>query len=251
MAIGFIGVGDMAGYMIEGLCRDGDGGELVLSPRNAERAAAHADTHGCRVAASNAEVVERADTVVLAVRPDRVAEAIADLPWRDGQTLVSVVAGATLADLASAAPAAAVRSMPVSCAAIGESPTAIYPDHPTARDLFERIGSVIVLPDEGAFAAASVMGAFHGWAFAVIKEVADWVAGQGVPEDQARALVAGMMRGGAGIALARPETPLAETLARLTTPGGITEAGFKKMATVEGLAAWPAACDAALRHMER
>jgi pyrroline-5-carboxylate reductase len=43
---------------------------------------------------------------------------------------------------------------------------------------------------------------------------------------------------------------LAETLARLTTPGGITEAGFKRMETVAGLAAWPAACDAALALME-
>jgi pyrroline-5-carboxylate reductase len=250
MTIGFIGVGDMAAYMVDGLCRDGRGDDIVLSPRNAVRSAALAAAHGCRVAASNAEVVDDSDLVVLAVRPAAVADAIAGLPWRQGQTLVSVVAGATLAELAAANPAVAVRSMPVSCAAIGESPTAIYPDDPAARDLFERVGSVIVLPDEDAFTAASVMGAFHGWAFGVLKEVTDWMVAQGVPPGQSRSLVAGMMRGAAGVALARPDTPLAETVSRLTTPGGITDAGFKRMDQVAGLSAWSAACDAALRHME-
>ena len=187
---------------------------------------------------------------MVAVRPADVAAALDGLPWRAGQVLVSVVAGATLADLAVAHPALPVRSMPVAAAAIGESPTAIYPDETAARALFERLGTIIVLPDEDAFAAASVMGAYHGWVFGVIAQAADWLVGQGIPPDQSRALAAGMMRGAAGVALAGPETPLAETLARLTTPGGTTEAGFRRMEEVAGLDAWPAACDAALALME-
>jgi len=250
MTIGFIGVGDMASYMVRGLCREGDGSDIVLSPRGAGPAAVLADAYGCRVAASNEEVVAASDLVVLAVRPADVTAALDGLPWREGQVLVSVVAGATLADLAAAAPAVPVRSMPVSAAAIGESPTAIYPDEPATRTLYERLGTVVVLPDEEAFAAASVMGAYHGWVFAVIAQAAAWLEGQGIPADRARALAAGMMRGAAGVAIAAPETPLAETLARLTTPGGITEAGFKRMEKVAGLGAWPAACDAALALME-
>jgi len=249
MRIGFIGVGDMATYMIEGLARGWDSTDILLSPRNAERAADLARRYPCRVAADNAKVVAGSDIVVLAVRPADVAAAIAELPWRQGQTLVSVVAGATLEDLAVAAPAQAVRSMPVSCAAIGESPTAIFPDNEAARWLFDHIGSVIVLPDEGIFTAASVMGAYHGWLFAVIKAGTDWLVAQGLPPREARALAAGMARGAGGVALADPDRPLDETLARLTTPGGITEAGFEAMAETAGLEAWPAACDAALRLM--
>ncbi|MCP4328567.1 MAG: NAD(P)-binding domain-containing protein [Alphaproteobacteria bacterium] len=249
MTIGFLGVGDMATYMVEGLCRDRRGDDIVLSPRNAGRAQALADAFGCRVAASNRDVVEAADVVILAVRPADVTAVVAGLPWRQDQSLISVGAGATLADLAAAAPADIVRSMPVSCAAIGESPTAIYPDHAAAHDLFRRLGTVIVLPDEASFGAASVMGAFHGWTYGVIKAATDWVVAQNVPPEQARELVAGMMRGAAGVALAFPETPLDETLERLTTPGGITEAGFRRMAEERGLKAWPEACAAALRHM--
>jgi pyrroline-5-carboxylate reductase len=250
MRIGFLGVGDMATYMISGLCQDGDGRDILLSPRNAEQSAGLAARFGCRVAANNAGVVSDSDLVVLAVRPADAAAVISGLPWRAEQTLVSVVAGATLDDLASARPATCVRSMPVSCAAICESPTAIYPDNAPTRQLYERIGSVVVLPDEATFAAASVMGAYHGWTFGVIKVVTDWLEGQGIPSSDARALVAGMMRGAAGVALAEPAKPLSETLRSLTTPGGITEAGFRKMAEVTGLDAWPAACRAALRHME-
>ncbi len=250
MGIGFIGVGDMASYMVHGLCRGSGGGDIVLSPRGAAQAAALAAAHGCRIAANNAAVVADCDMVVLAVRPADVAAVLAGLPWRAGQVLVSVVAGATLADLAAAAPAVAVRSMPVSAAAIGESPTAIYPDHPAARALLERLGTVTVLPDEGVFAAASVMGAYHGWVFGAIAAAAEWLEGEGIPPDPSRALAAGMMRAAAGVALADRDTPLADTLARLTTPGGITEAGFQRMDQVAGRAAWPAACAAALALME-
>lgn len=249
MRIGFIGVGDMAAYMVEGLYRDGQNADVVLSPRGRAKSSALAGRYGCRIAQDNQEVVDLSDLVVLAVRPADVGSALADLAFRSRQVVVSVVAGATLADLAPASPAVAVRSMPVSCAAIGESPTAIFPDNPMARSLYERIGSVVVLSDEALFDAASVMGAYHGWVFAVVKAGTDWLVDQGIPEEAARKLAAGMARGAASVAMAYPDRPLAETLESLTTPGGITEAGFFEMETKAGLAAWPAACAAALRHM--
>jgi len=249
MRIGFIGVGDLAGYMVEGLARAGKAAEITLSPRGRAQSAALAERFCCAVAMDNEGVVRDSDLVVLAVRPDDAVAAVAGLPWRDDQVLVSVVAGATLDDLAVVRPATVVRSMPVSCAAIGESPTAIFPDDPAVRAFYEGLGTVVALPNEDVFAAASVMGAFHGWAFGIVATGTDWLVGQGVPSEAARALAAGMVRGSASVALASPERPLDDTLARLTTPGGITEAGFKRMEEVTGLAAWTAACDAALDHM--
>ena len=61
--------------------------------------------------------------------------------------------------------------MPVSCAAIGRSPTAIFPENAQARELFERVGSVHVLPDEASFEAASALGAYYAWVFALVGEV--------------------------------------------------------------------------------
>ena len=189
-AIGIIGVGHLAGFLVEGLNR-ADCPEIVLSPRNVDKSRALAGRFGARVAADNAQVVEAADTVVLATRPDQAVQATAGLPWRAGQTLICVAAGIPLGALAAAAgPATVVRAMPISCTAIGESPTSLYPDDNAARRLFERLGPVHALPDETSFEAASVLGAFYGWVYAMLAEVTAWTEGQGVPSQTARDLVA-------------------------------------------------------------
>ena len=113
--IGIIGVGHLAGYLVEGLRRAQDCPEIVLSPRNAEKSGALAGRFGARVAADNAQVVEAADTVVLATRPAQAVQAATRLPWRAGQTLICVAAGIPLGALAAAGgPATVVRAMPIS-----------------------------------------------------------------------------------------------------------------------------------------
>lgn len=245
--IGIIGVGHIAGYLVEGLMRAGNPPRIMLSPRGREQAERLAARFELDVAADNREVVETADVIIVATRPQQVIEATRGLPWRPGQVLVSVAAGVSLRALAGAsAPATCVRAMPLSCAAIGASPTSIYPAEPTVRALFARLGSVHALPDEAAFDAASVLGAFYGWMHALIKETAAWTASAGVPPAAARALVAETVRGAAGMVLARPEIDLAAMLDSLATPGGITSRGLEVLDGRDAWAAWTKALAAAL-----
>ena len=67
--LGFIGAGHLASYTIAGLRRAGDQRDIILSPRNAEKAQQLSSQYDCRVAASNQAVVDAADIVILAVRP--------------------------------------------------------------------------------------------------------------------------------------------------------------------------------------
>jgi len=139
--------------------------------------------------------------------------------------------------------------MPVSCAALGISPTAIWPNDADARSLFARVGTVHPLPDEAAFEAASVGGAVYGWMFALMDRLTGWQVEAGVPPDAARALVALTLRGAATVAMDRFEEPLPDILAGLATPGGITESGLGRLADSEALAAWSEACATALARM--
>ena len=246
-SIGIIGVGHLAGYLVEGLRRAGDGPVIVLSPRNAGKSRVLAERFDARVAADNAHVVEEADTVILATRPAQAVQAATGLPWRAGQVLICVAAGIPLDALAPVAgPATVVRAMPISCAAIGESPTSLYPDGPEARALFERLGPVHALPDETSFEAASVLGAFYGWVYAMLAEVTAWTEGHGVPSRTARDLVAETARGATGMILDRPGESLAAMLETLRTPGGITNRGLEVLEEKEAVTAWGAACRAAL-----
>lgn len=245
--VGIVGVGHIAGYLVEGLMRGTDPPTIVLSPRGREQSARLGGRFALAVAADNREVVERSNLVILATRPKQAIEAATGLPWSEKHVLISVAAGISLAALRRvAAPATCMRAMPISCAAIGESPTPIFPDVPSARALFARVGTVHAMPDEAAFDAASVLGASYGWVHALIQETADWTAAAGVPEAAARALVAEMVRGAAGMVLARPDLDLAQMIATLATPGGITARGLEVLEDREAWAAWQAALATAL-----
>lgn len=249
--IGIIGVGELAGYLVEGMLRTHSSSNITLSPRNLHKSRMLAKRFGVATACSNTEVVESCSVIILATRPLDAMEALRSLPWSRDHTLISVVSGARIAALAGVAqPATVVRAMPLSSAAIGESPTSLFPDNETARLLFAGVGDVHVLPTEEAFTAASTLGAFYGWVYALVKDVATWAESAGVPQDQARAIVAETVRGAGGMILREPEQGLTDMLARLTTRGGITEHGLKVLHRDHGIESWTDACGAVLRRLQ-
>ena len=247
---GIIGVGHLAGYLVEGLRRASPDLEIVLSPRNVERSAELAARFGATVADDNQAVADAADLILLTTRPGDAVAACQDIAFRPAQAVISAAAGLTLAALRPAvAPAAVVRAMPISCAAINESPTLLHPDHPQAHALFALLGQVHVLPDESSFTPASVIAAFYGWVYALLDDTVAWTTRAGVPPQTARSLVLETVRGAAGMALSHPDQKLASLLRALATPGGITEHGLDVLHRQQGLAAWTQALDAVLERM--
>ena len=247
-AFGMIGAGHLAGFLIKGwLHAGGAGDEILVSPRG--QAAAYAKQFGVRVASDNAAVVAQTKTVLLAVRPAHAAVAVQGLPWSGKHRLISLCAGVAVSELSMAAPARIHRAMPIAAAAIGQSPTALYPPNDEIETLLSRFGPVFPFSNEGHFNTASVGGAVYGWAHALILETADWFSTQGLPPETAQTLASRLFEA-AGMATAeRPETPIAEVLQSLATPGGITEAGLNALKDRGADAAWRAACAAAAKKM--
>ena len=249
--VGLLGVGHLAVYLVPGLLRGLAASHVMLSPRNARQSAALAETYGLTVAGGNAGLVEACDLVVLACRPAQAAAAIAGLPWRPGQTLVSLCAGVRLATLASNAGGATLaRAMPITAASIGESPTCLYPDLPAAREVLAPLGPLLVMPDEETFDTACVSAAVYGWVHALIGETAAWATEAGVPAALARDLTAQTFRAAAAMLRAHPERPIDAMTRELCTAGGITEAGLDRLKERGAFEAWRAACDAALTRLK-
>ena len=242
---GIIGAGHLAGYLVEGLRRARPDLEIILSPRNAIKAAELSSRFGATVARNNQEVADAADTILLTTRPVNAVAALGEVTLRPDQLVISAAAGIGLRTLEpAAAPAAVVRAMPLSCAAINASPTLLYPDDRRARSLLELIGQVHVLENEEAFLRASVIAAFYGWVFALLDEMARWTAEGGVPRGVARDLVLQTARGAASLGLERSESDLSDLLDALATPGGITRQGLALLRDEGGLSAWTDALDA-------
>jgi pyrroline-5-carboxylate reductase len=249
---GIIGTGRLAGYLVEGMRRVRPDLQIILSPRNAVRAAELASRFGAAVARSNQEVADAADSILLTTRPADAAAALGEMALRPDQLVISAVAGVELQALALAAtPARVVRAMPLSCAAINASPSLLYPDNERARTLLELVGHVHVLEAEEAFVRASAISAFYGWLFALLDKTAGWVGAGGIPSEVGRSLVLETARGAASLGLARPQEELADLLDGLATPGGITRQGLEILHSQGGLDSWIAALEAVYERLAK
>ena len=242
--IGVIGVGHLMFHVVPGIMRASEKPDLLLGPRNAERARQLSERFDVPVAASNEDVVEKSDIVIVAVRPFQVEEVIANLPWRADQIVLSFAATVGSDVYAPHVNGARVAlAMPVVSAEFGESPTCIFPDIPEARALLEPCGSVVPLAKEEDFATASTFGAYFGWVQTIIAHAADWAEKEGLSPEAARAMAAGMMRAGTTSVTMRPDDSLEELVQELCLPGSLTGEGIEILEKGGAFAPWSAALD--------
>ncbi|WP_152360169.1 NAD(P)-binding domain-containing protein [Microlunatus speluncae] len=226
MAYGFVGTGEITAAIVTGLS-DGvaDPPSVFLSPRGRAVGRGLADRFpNVRVCSDNAEVVEQATTVVLAVRPPIGREVLSELSFRPEQVLISALAGVSLATLRRWAPTAGelARSIPLPQAAQRASLTAIHPDHRIARELFGAVGQVVVADSEPALDAMSAATATFAAQLDALATIADWLAGQGLAPDASAGYLKHLF-GALGQTLLHSTDTLATLTTKHMTPGGINE----------------------------
>lgn len=198
--IGIVGVGTIAEAIVEGfIFRRKDGLSISLSPRGA-RVAARLEARYPRIvhaAKSNQEVLDRSQTVILAVPPPALREVLANLAFQDSHHVINVVAGFSRDDVLSlVAPCREVtQAIPLPAIARGNAPTVLLPPNESAATLFRRGGPVTEVTDERAYAALGTSTAIMASYFALAKTVARWLANQGVPEIDSRNYVAHLLQG--------------------------------------------------------
>lgn len=223
---GVVGVGSIAAAIVSGLC-DGMATPpgVVLSPRNADRAAALADRFpSVRVARDNQQVVDDSDVVIIAVLPDQAPDVLAELRFRADQVVVSAVAGLPLARLAQlVAPATEIaRSIPVPAVAARGSVTPVHPAIRAAVALYYQLGGSMEIADESAYEAVSAASATVAAYFRYLQTIADWLTAHGTPADNARRYVADTFAALSG-ELTTPDADFAALARTHTTPGGLNE----------------------------
>jgi len=242
-SIGFIGVGDLADYTITGLRLGGFTGDIYLSPRNAAMSNRLAQAHRCQVLKSNQAVVNKSECLIISTRPAHCLEALADLTFEPNQLLVSVVAGMPIADIQGAVPAGIeiVRAMPINAAQVGVSPTLIYPNHAGVSDLFNYCGDSVAVNSEAAFDQGSVLACVYTWYFSLFEQLIQSTTSKALSQEKAKALVLGMAKGAASLALQKSETSgdIAESIA---TPGTFSKLGLDVLKDNNAFAPWDEAC---------
>jgi len=243
--IGFIGVGELALYTIRGIRHGGYQGPVLLSPRNHEKAVYLAAEHDCEIQQDNQSVVANSDYIVIATRPAHCLETLANLEFKPGQVLISVVAGIEVEQLRTVLPAEleVVRAMPVSSAEAGASPTLIYPDNPFVRELFNYCGNSIAVDNEAYFTQGSVLACVYCWFFSLYEELIQSTRGSALPAGLSAELVMGMAKGAAELALANKDIPPGEIARGIATEGTFSRLGLDLLEAKAAFEPWREACE--------
>jgi pyrroline-5-carboxylate reductase len=245
MQVGFIGAGNMARALARGW-----GDPVLCTDSGSGRARQLADELGGEAVKNNRELAERADLVILAHKPAQLAE----VAWEAAgaaKAVVSVLASTTQADVRSAYPGIPVfRIEPNTAAAIGRGVHVFAaPDAQTdedlrqqVRELFERSGTVIDVPERLMSVAGAVSGVGPAYWALVVEAWVDAAVKAGMPAATASKLVIETMIGSAELIRAQEGDTLAVRRA-VASPGGTTARGLAALERGGLRAAFTAAMD--------
>jgi pyrroline-5-carboxylate reductase len=225
--LGIVGVGAIAEAIVTGLCEgEEDPASIHLSPRSARRASRLAARYpSVQVVDSNQTVVERADVVLLCVRPQDAPVALSGLAFRAQQAVISVMAGVPIDTLrALVAPAEViVRAIPLPAVARRAGLTAIHPRNQLASAIFDPLGGVIAVDDEDAFDALSASTATIAAHLAYLDTISRWLVDRGIPQRDATRYVATVFGGLSATLLGTQPNDLTTLAGEYATPGGTNE----------------------------
>lgn len=234
----------MAAAMAQGMRGRVDG--MLFSDSGSGRARKLATRLGGETVASNAELAERADVVILAVKPAKLDEVAGELAA--AKLVVSLLGATSLERVQGAFPGAeAVRVMPNVGVEVRKGVLCVAgAADPALRSLLEGLGHVVDLEDSEFDAATAVMGCAPAYLALAVEAIADAGAADGLDEELARELVVETAAGTAELLRLRHPAEVREAVA---SPGGSTEAGLEALDREGAREAFAAAVRASLERM--
>jgi pyrroline-5-carboxylate reductase len=228
VTIGLVGSGNMARALALGW------GEPVLcTDSGSGRAGELAELTGGEALASNRELAERADIVVLAHKPAQL-EAVASEIAGVARVVVSILARTTQAEVRAAYPGTPVfRIEPNTPVEVRRGVLAFaQPDAPVdeeirerVRELFSRLGTVVEIPESMSRIAGATGGVGPAYWSLLVEAQVDAAVRRGMPAHIASQLVTETMAGTAELLRERGYDTLALRRA-VASPGGTTARGL-------------------------
>lgn len=237
-AIVFLGGGRITSALAAGLRLAGDKWEMVVYDRNPEKMRALRREFRVEVARDLKSAVQRAEMLIVAVRPASVKEMLGEVVACGGtapRLCVSLAAGVPLRNLRAWLGSGArwARAMPSPVCRVGRGLTglsfaqsATKRDRRRVREFFERVGAVLEIPESQFDAFTATYSSSHGYhALATLAKAA-----QQAGLDRSAALTAAAHALSDGIWYWRESRKeLAELLHEAITPGGIAAATMSAM----------------------
>ncbi|MBI2933767.1 MAG: pyrroline-5-carboxylate reductase [Planctomycetes bacterium] len=235
-----LGAGKLGETMIRALIEAGavDRGRVIATARHPETVEARVKAYGIRGTTDNREAASNADVVLISVKPQQMAEALASIQGAvRHQLVVSTATGVTTdfieRGLGDSVPV--VRTMPNTPCLLRAGMTAIAAGTHARREhvavaeaVFGAMGRTRVVDERHMDAVTGLSGSGPAFMYVVLEALAEGGVKMGLPRETATELIAQTMLGAARMVLETREHP-AKLKDIVTTPAGCTIDGLLEL----------------------
>lgn len=232
--IGFIGCGNMATAMISGMLESGKvtADAVIASAKTDATREKIKNTLKIQTAETNQKVLEFADIVFLAVKPQYFEEVLGEIKdsVREDQIFVSIAPGKTLSWLEErlGSTTKIVRTMPNTPAMVKEGMTGLCKNKNVTQEEIEEVsvlcdsfGKTEIVPEALIDVVVGVSGSSPAYVFLFLEAMADAAVADGMPRKQAYKFAAQAVMGSAKLMLETGEHP-GVLKDMVCSPGGTT-----------------------------
>jgi pyrroline-5-carboxylate reductase len=243
--VGFLGCGNLAQAIIKGLVE-----KKVLNPsniyatnRSPGKPQKMQELYGIKALATNEELVDTCDIVILATKPQDLSLAIDSISssFSEKQIVISLAAGTTLRTLQKKLRQVRLARVMVNTPSLINRGVVGYVMNEdqnslesVIEDLFSSLGYCLKVADEDQLEAVTVSCASGtGFIFELMTYWQDWIEERGFDPVTARKMVVETFVGTALLAANSKDQPIEELLNKVASKKGTTAAGLESMRELE------------------
>jgi pyrroline-5-carboxylate reductase len=233
MKLGFIGIGKIAGAIVEGLATSVHKDAVIyLSPRNEEKSLGLAAKYsGVHRLATNQAVLDNSDIVILALRPAVAAEVLSGLRFSPQHTVISLIPLVNYADLTRlVSPAAEVSlAIPLPTVVRHQCPIPVFRASEKVIGLFRAIGQPLTVADEGQLHAIWTLTGLITPFYEQLGALSDWTVAHGVSRETANAYIANLFQSLSYMAQHSDPIDFGDLAQHAATPNGMNEQAGREL----------------------
>ncbi len=231
--IGFIGAGNMATAMVNGILRNKakNADELCIFDPDESKREAMAQL-GVSAAKNGAELVEKSDIIILAVKPQTYDIVLSEIKSavREEKIFVTIAAGISIEYVRKGigCDCPMVRVMPNTPLLLGKGATALCRSENISDEDFEEVynifalsGEAVVLTEDKMNAIIAVNGSSPAYVYLFAKAMTDYAVSVGIDAQTALKLVCKTFEGSAEMLRSSGDTP-EQLIEKVCSKGGTT-----------------------------
>lgn len=243
--VGFIGMGNLAQSILKRLVESKvvSHEKIYASNRTPGKLTKVKDLYNVNICQNNEEVVDAADIVIIAVKPQDFITAIEPISssFSSHHIVISLAAGLQIDQIKKlVADGRIVRAMPNTPSVIGKGVVGYCTEQDdnvletVVEDLFEPLGFVTKMNEDDQFEALMIScSAGTGFVFELMMYWQDWIEERGIAPEIAKEMTVETFLGAAMLAAHNHTNTIEELQSKVTSKKGVTEAGLESMRELE------------------